>query len=138
MNSVEFDWLAIAIASIVNVIISALWFNAPFLFAQAWLDSIGKSAEQVAEQASPLKPLSALIGAIITAIALSIIVSWSGAGNIIEGVAVGLLVAVGFSVIMPSVKDFFEGRTLKLTLLNASHDIVILGLMGAIIGGISG
>lgn len=138
MNSVEFDWLAVAIASIVNVIISALWFNAPFLFAQTWLDSIGKTAKQVEEQASPLKPLSALIGAVITAIVLSMIINWSGADDVIEGIAVGLLVAIGFSVIMPSVKDVFEGRTLKLTLLNASHDIVILGLMGAFIVGISG
>jgi hypothetical protein len=56
------------------------------------------------------------------------IVTWQG------GLIVGLLAALGFSANTAFIKDRFEARNMRITLINAAHDFVILGLMGFVIG----
>lgn len=134
MNLPELNFFAIAVAALVEVIIGAVWFNAPFAFNKQWLAGIGKTAEQVAEDASPLSIVAAIVGAIITAIVLAIFIGWMAIDTWYGGLIVGLLLAVGFSANTAFVKDRFEARPMSLTLINALHDVVILGLMGLIIG----
>lgn len=125
---------AVIAAALVEVVIGAIWFNAPFAFNTQWLAGIGKTAEQVAEDASPLSIVAAIVGAIITAVVLAIFIGWMGINTWFGGLIVGLLIAVGFSANTTFIKDRFETRPMSLTLINAAHDIVILALMGAIIG----
>ena len=125
---------AIIVAGLVEVVLGAIWFNAPFAFNKQWLAGIGKTAEQVAEDASPMSIVSAIVGALITAFVLAIFIGWMGIDTWQGGLIVGLLSAIGFSANTAFVKDRFEARPISLSLINASHDIVILGLMGLIIG----
>jgi hypothetical protein len=134
MPTVEINYLAVIIAAIVNVVIGALWYNAPFLFNRPWLVSIGKTSKQVAAEASMLKPLLALVGSLVIALLLALLIGWTGATSLIQGTLIGLLVAVGFAVINNGIKDLFEGRPGKLWLINTGHDIVTLTVMGGIIG----
>jgi len=134
MNLPELNIIAILIAAAIEVVMGALWFNAPFAFNQQWLADIGKTAEQVAEDASPLSILAAIMGAIITAVILAVLIGWLAIDTWSGGLLVGLLMAFGFSANMAFIKDRFEARPLRLSLINAGHDIVILGLMGAVIG----
>lgn len=125
---------AIIVAGLVEVFLGAIWFNAPFAFNKQWLAGIGKTAEQVAEDASPMSIISAIVGALITALILAIFIGWMGIDTWYGGLIVGLLTAIGFSANTAFVKDRFEARPVSLSLINASHDVVILGLMGLIIG----
>jgi len=134
MTLPELNFFAIAVAALVEVIIGAVWFNAPFAFNKQWLAGIGKTAEQVAEDASPLSIVAAIVGAIITAVILAIFIGWMAIDTWYGGLIVGLLLAVGFSANTAFVKDRFEARPMSLTLINGLHDVVILGLMGLIIG----
>ncbi|MGB7337319.1 MAG: DUF1761 domain-containing protein [Phototrophicaceae bacterium] len=124
---------AIAIAALVEVIFSAMWFNAPFLFNKQWLAGIGKTAEQVAADASPISLVVAVIGAILTALILAIFIGWMAIDTWYGGILVGLLAAIGFSANTAIIKDGFERRPIGLTLINASHDLIILSIMGLII-----
>lgn len=135
MPPVELNPLAIAAAALVEVILGAIWFNAPFAFNRVWLAGIGKTAEQVAEDASPLAIVAAIVGAIITAVVLAVFLDWMGVDSAVNGALVGLLAALGFSANTAAIKDQFEARPRMLTLINAGHDFVILALMGAILGG---
>jgi len=134
MSFPTINLLAIIVAAIVHVIIGALWFNTPFLFRDAWLAGIGKTAEQVAAEFSPLKPFTALIGALLIGGLLALVIGWSGASGPLQGVLIGLLVAVCFAAVTSGVKDLFEGRSAKLWFIHAGHDMVALALMGFIIG----
>ena len=134
MNLPELNIVAILVAAVIEVVIGALWFNAPFAFNKQWLAGIGKTAEQVAEDASPVSIVFAIVGSIITAIILAVIIGWLNIDTWSGGLLVGLLMAFGFSANMAFIKDRFEARPLSLSLINAGHDIVILGLMGAVIG----
>ncbi len=134
MLPVEINYLAVIAAAIINVVIGTMWYNAPFMFRKTWLRSIGKTAEQVAEEFSPLKPPGALAGSLLTAFLLAVFIGRSGANTLLRGAFVGLLAAVGFAAITSGIKDLFEGRPGKLWLINAGHDVVTLVIMGAIIG----
>ena len=57
----KFDPLALVVALLVHVLVSTLWFNAPFLWSEQWLNAIGKTAEQVAQDFSLTKIVFAFI-----------------------------------------------------------------------------
>jgi len=134
MNLPDLNIVAIIIATLIEVVIGAVWFNAPFAFNKQWLAGIGKTAEQVAEDASPISIIVAIVGALITAVVLNGLVGWLGIDTWSSGLLLGILIAVGFSANTAFIKDRFEGRPLGLSLINAGHDIVIFGLMGAVMG----
>lgn len=134
MNLPELNIVAILIAAAIEVVLGAMWFNAPFAFNKQWLAGIGKTAEQVAEDASPISIVVAIVGALLTAVILAIIMAWLNIDTPVNGLLFGLLVAFGFSANTAFIKDRFESRPLSLSLINAGHDIVILSLMGLVIG----
>lgn len=133
MSLPELNYVAIAVVAVIEVIFSAMWFNAPFLFNKQWLAGIGKTAEQVADDASPVSIIVAIVGAIVTSLILAIFIGWMGVDTWFGGLLVGLLAAVGFSANTVIIKDGFEVRPLGLTVINASHDIILLSLMGLIL-----
>ena len=124
---------AILVAALIEVVIGAVWFNAPFAFQQHWLAGIGKTAEQVAAEASPRSIVSAVLGSLITAVGLAILIKNMGITTLVAGVGVGLLAAIAFSANAAFIKDRFEGRPGSLSLINGAHDIVIFALMGAVL-----
>jgi uncharacterized membrane protein YiaA len=128
-----FNIWAVLVAALIEVVVGAIWFNAPFAFNKQWLAGIGKTAEQVAEDASPLSIVAAVVGALVTAVVMALFISWMGVVGA-RGALVGLLVAVGFSANSALIKDRFEGRPIGLTLINGLHDVVIFTLMGLVIG----
>lgn len=133
MNLPELNIVAIVVATLIEVIIGAVWFNAPFAFNKPWLAGIGKTAEQVAEDASPLSIIVAIVGSLITAVVLSVLIGWLNIEAWSDGLLLGVLIAIGFSANTAFIKDRFETRPLSLSLINAGHDIVVFGLMGAVI-----
>jgi len=130
-NDLSFDVVAIAISTIAMTGIGALWFNAPFLFQPLWLRSIGKSAEQVIEEFSPINPLLSLMGSIILSIMLTLLQTWSGVMSAMDALLLGAILAC-FAIIPNGVRDAFEGRPLVLYAINATHDIMII-LVGSLI-----
>ncbi|MEM7111126.1 MAG: DUF1761 domain-containing protein [Chloroflexota bacterium] len=124
---------AILVAALIEVVIGAVWFNAPFAFNRQWLAGIGKTAEEVAADASPTSLVAAVVGALITAVCLAIIIQGMGITSLVGGLGIGLLAAIGFSANAAFIKDRFEGRPIGLTLVNGAHDIVIFALMGILL-----
>lgn len=126
--------VAIIAAAIVNVVIGAMWFNAPFLFQKTWLAGIGKTSEEVAADSSPLNLVAAVVGAVIVSVALAVVVNWANAVTLVDGIVVGLVVGVAQVAVMGGIKDLFEGRPVSFVAINIAHDLVVFGLMGAILG----
>ncbi len=129
----DFNVWAILVAALIEVIIGAVWFNTPFAFQRQWLAGIGKTAEQIAADASPLSIVAAIVGSLITAVGMTIILNGMGINTLVGGIGVGLLAAIAFAANAAFIKDRFEGRPLGLSLINAGHDIVIFALMGAVL-----
>jgi len=130
----EINPLAVLAAATANVVMGAMWYNAPFMFNRVWLANIGKTAAQVQADFSILKLLVAVIGALVIAVILAVFIAWAEADTLLKGALVGGLAAIGFSAATSGIKGAFEGRPLTLWLINAGHDIVTLVIMGALLG----
>ena len=133
MELPEINILAILAAALVEVVVGAIWFNAPFAFNKQWLAGIGKTAEQVREEASHMALVVAVVGAIITAFVMALFIGWMGINTLVNGLIIGFLIAVGFSANSAFIKDQFERRPMSLTLINGLHDVVIFTIMGGIL-----
>ncbi|MEO0598936.1 MAG: DUF1761 domain-containing protein [Chloroflexota bacterium] len=133
----DFNFLAIALATIAMTTIGAIWFNAPFAFQRIWLAGIGKTSEQVIADFSPIKPVLSLVGSAIMAVIFSVLLSWLAVSGVVAGIQVGLMVGL-CAVIINGVRDAFEGRPLSLYFVNASHDLTVILVGAGIIGFFSG
>lgn len=133
MNIPDLNIWAILVAALIEVVVGAVWFNAPFAFNKQWLAGIGKTAEQVAAEASPTSLVVAIVGSLVTAVSLAILIGGLGINTIAGGIQAGLLVAIGFSISTAFTKDRFEGRPIGLSLVNGGHDLLVFALMGIIL-----
>lgn len=109
--------LPLVTSAILQVIISALWFNSPVLFAQRWLQGIGKTAEQVAEAFSPIKMLYALLAALLLSWSIDNLIFWAGAHTPLAAALVGGLVGGLISAANSSTRAVFESRPSRLVRL---------------------
>jgi hypothetical protein len=127
----EINYLAVAIATIVTMVLGFLWYS-PVLFSNAWVTEMGMKREEMSG-GSPytyvLTALTALFGAFI----LAILVSMVGEKTILTGITVGLLIGISISVKI-GMNFLFESRTLKLYIITIGYHLVTYLLTGIIIG----
>jgi hypothetical protein len=86
----DLNWLAVFVAWVAHVAISLVWFQ-PALFGKGWVMLSGKE----------LKPATQWIPVgfaahLIAVLAIAVIIRLANATTIIEGVALGILVSIGF------------------------------------------
>jgi len=124
MEPFDIHLVPILIGAIIDVFLSALWFNAPFLFANPWLKAIQKPKDQVASDFSPLKIVYALITALLLSFGLSVLLQWAGISGLLPAAVLGALAGLSVAISRSSVRAVFEGRPLSLLLINAGHDMV--------------
>ncbi|MBK8137958.1 MAG: DUF1761 domain-containing protein [Chloroflexi bacterium] len=133
MPDITLNLAAVVIAAVANVLIGALWFNTPFLFNKQWLQGIGKTAEQVNADSSPVSIAIAVIGALTASLMTGIIAGWIGIDSLLQGAIFGVMIGV-VTAISAAIKDSFERRPRLLTMVNAGHDLFVFAVMGGVFG----
>ncbi len=122
--------LAALPAAVAFWILGVAWYS---MLATPWLAGIGKTADQI-PQSTPL-PYVIGFGAILAmCYTLSWLIGRLGMRSLAGGATLGAIVALGFCGAMLALDYGFEGRTVKLWLINAGYALVGLTLAGAIIG----
>jgi hypothetical protein len=123
------NYFAIVLGAISNMLVGFIWYGP--LFANAWMNAIGKTREQLG-QPGPGYALT-LIGALVESFVLALVVKGLKAPGLIDGATIGLVVAVGFVMTTFAAGYIFEGRSLKLYLINAGYHFFALIIMGGIL-----
>ena len=126
------NYVAVVIGAISNMVIGFIWYGP--LFANAWMSAIGKTREQLGAP-GPGYALT-LVGALVESFVLALIVKGLKAPGLIDGAVIGLVVAVGFVLTTFAAGYIFEGRSLKLYLINVGYHFFALIIMGAILAAI--
>jgi hypothetical protein len=121
------NWPAVLVAWAAHVVISLLWFQ-PFLFGKAWVKLSGKE----------LKPAARWIPAGLAAhlagvLALAIIINLAGAATLVEGIALGLLVSIGFVGAMLGGELVWEKIPFGLFLIRLGDQVLTFCLAGVIL-----
>jgi hypothetical protein len=105
----ELNWLAVAVAALAYFVIGALWY-APPLFGRIWSEAAGFAPPEAGQRPSPAIYVTPLIGSILSAVALGMLAVATGTDTFAEGIALGLVVAIGFAVSITFVTAQFESN----------------------------
>jgi hypothetical protein len=122
----DLNWLAVLVAAIAYFAIGAAWY-APPVFGRMWADAGGLSLPEPGTRPSPTIYVTPLIGSVLSAIALGMLASVTGTDSFIEGIALGLVVAIGFAVPISLVTAQFETnkpRPMTWGAVNAGYHVV--------------
>jgi hypothetical protein len=132
MDVSQISLIAIILAVLANMIIGALWYS-PVLFANVWMKSLGKTAEELHTSNPNIGYGLTTLAGIATAIILSLFISMLESVTIGGGALIGFLAGAGIASARELSPTFFEGRKYTLFFISAGYHIVSLTVMGIII-----
>jgi uncharacterized membrane protein len=122
----DLNWLAVIVAALAYFAIGAVWY-APPVFGRAWMAAGGMSMPEAGTRPSPAIYLTPLVGSVLSAIALGMLAKATGTDMLEEGIALGLVVAIGFAVAISFVTAQFESEKPKPMVwgaVNAGYHVV--------------
>jgi hypothetical protein len=134
MESVQFNWLAIIVATVFAAVVGALWYS-PLLFLNRWMELRGVTRESMQ---GAMSPAAAVAGSVllnlIAMTTLAMVVSWAGAATLMDGLMVGAIVGLGIAIAMAARSILFENQSAQLFALNNVYTIILFMAGGAILG----
>lgn len=138
MSFAGMNFLAILVAAIAGWLTGALWYG---MFGRIWVEAQGTTVEAFeARQAASNGPASyvpfvlAFLGNLVMAWILSGLLGHIGALSARGGIISGAFVWFGFIVTSMLVTNAFEGRSWRLTAVNAGHWLLVMIVIGAVLG----
>jgi hypothetical protein len=137
MDGVEVNYLAILFAGISSMVVGMAWYARP-VFGNAWMHLTGLNERIIKDNSNPMRYLYVFIASLVTAYVLAHVTFLSNQyfDNTFMQAALGsaFWLWAGFTAARILTHDLFENRRKKLTLINISHELVTILVMGAIIG----
>ena len=142
MEEMNINWLAIAVATILPMVVGFIWYN-PKVFGTAWMKESGMTEEK-AKQMNPAKTYGlALVMAFLIAFFIWPQVFLGGAPDDPHGVEPYMTFKhgalhgsmVGLFVALPvlATNSLFEQKSFRYVLINAGYWVVTMALMGGVI-----
>lgn len=130
-----FNPLAIVLCIFLNMVVGALWYS-PLLFGNIWLKLIQQNQQQArditAQEARAAMSLS-VIPASVLMICLALVLSLAGASTVIDGLALGTLIAIGIIGMSFTNLILFEERPVSLVIINVGYPFVVFNLAACIL-----
>jgi hypothetical protein len=131
MDLAKLNYLAVLAAAVSAFIIGGVWYS-PVLFGNVWMKAAGLSPEAVRT-----RKMGVVFGA---SFALMLLMSFNlaaflaGPPNLAWGIAAGALAGIGWVAATFGITYLFEGRPMRLFLVNAGYHAVTFMVMGGILG----
>jgi hypothetical protein len=128
---VHLNYIAIVAAALIYMVLGALWYS-PKVFGKTWLKTQGYRKEEI--QGAGKAYAGAFVGALITALVLSLFIHQMNVYTAWQGACVGFWAWLGFVVPCHLGSVLWDKKTWKLFFINIGCMLVTLILMGAILG----
>lgn len=128
------NYIAVAVATLSTYVLGFIWYQWP-VFGEAWAKSLGLTKEQ-ADNTEDLGGafIMSLIGGIAKTLCIAVLMVATGTTGIFGGVFFGAIVALTLISTSLAYHNGFARMSSKLTMINATHDVVELAVIGAILG----
>jgi len=128
----DINFLAVALASLSAFFLGFLWYTV--IFAKPWQKELGMGNKGKDVKTPNMGKL--LIGSLILEIIMAFnLAAFIGAdADWMFGLKAGLAAGLGWVALAFGVNYMFEGKSLKLWLINAGYNTVVFAVMGLIIG----
>lgn len=130
----DLNWLAVVVATVAYMALGALWYQ-PFAFGRAWADAAGVPMPEEGDAPSPLIYVGALVAYFGATVATALLARATGSESFADGVAIGLVVGVGYSVTFTLVGATFEAKPKRATwfAITAAFNLLALLVVGVIV-----
>jgi hypothetical protein len=126
------NWLAAIVAGALYFGLGALWYS-PLLFANLFMKYRGMTSEQIQASGRPTDYLLALITDLVAAIVLAVFVNTVNVTTLVDGLGIGLVVALGFAATSALKYTIFSGPHKGLWLIYSGYQMVGFAVMGVIL-----
>jgi len=131
MLSFDVNWIAIIIALVINMIIGAVWYG---IFADPWMQSVGKTREEIQADQDWKAYGVAGLNSLIMPFIMANVLNWAGASGIVPGLTVGLIVWLGFMAMPQATNYAFAGHPRNLWFVDSGYHLVSFLVIGALLG----
>ncbi|HLC93186.1 MAG TPA: DUF1761 domain-containing protein [archaeon] len=128
--------VALVVSAIASMGLGMLWYGP--LFGRQWMALSGikePTKEEKDKMMGKMMPMMAagFVASLIAAYVLAVFIQFSGAVGAFEGALTGFWVWLGFIATVSLNTVLWEGKPIKLYLLNNGHELVHFALIGIII-----
>lgn len=124
------NWLAILVSALAAFALGGLWYS-PVLFAKPWMKETGVDPEKQKTRSVALAFGGTFVLQLMAAAVLSVIVR--PMNDAVYGAITGLGIGVFFVGTAMGTNYLYEGKSLKLFLINLGYAAALLTIMGAIL-----
>jgi hypothetical protein len=118
---------AVLVAGLVHTVLGLIWYSRP-LFGNQWVE-LTKQEMKPARKWIP----AGIIGHQLIALVLGIVVYLANATTVLEGIAVGVLLWIGFIVTLEVGEVIWEKVPVKLIAIRIAYHFVAMSMAGALL-----
>ena len=129
------NYLAVLVAAIVGMVAGFLWYS-PVLFGNAWMKEMNldqKKLKQAKKNGMGKTYVLSFIILLVTSYVLAHFVDYADASTFGAGMLAGFWIWLGFYATTMMGSVLWEKKSWNLYLMNVSHYLVVLLLMGGIL-----
>lgn len=131
----QYNISAILVCAVVNMVLGFIWYG--LLFSKAFIQLMGITPDHMSDPESQKAAVhgyfASFFSSILMASVLSYLIIFSNSTSALEGLKLGLLSWLGFTLTTMLPNHYFSMKPLKLALINISYPMVGLSLMGMIL-----
>lgn len=122
----------VLIATVVAVIAGSIWYAEP-VFGREWQKAAGLKKKDLKNANMTSAMVGMVASTLIAATFLSIVMSFVGQMDTVDGALFGALIAAFFILTAQATNYLFEQKSMTLLSINGAHSILTYALMGAVI-----
>lgn len=128
------NYLAIIVGIIINQALGAAWYSA---LGKPWMAGVGLTMEDVEAMKGTARQwypyVVAAFSALVFIVGLAVVIQGMGAEGVVDGLILGLLAAIGFIATSYATTYSFEGRSLKIFLINTGYPVISYAIIGVLL-----
>jgi hypothetical protein len=127
----ELNWIAVVVATLAWFAFSAIWYSVPPL-SKAWANA---ARVDTSGDGPPLALLfiPTLIGYFVTTVVIALLARGIGAETVSDGVALGVVLGIGFGMVGALVNQVYESKGNSYFLINGINAVIAYAIVGAIV-----
>ena len=127
----ELNWIAVVVATLAWFAFSAIWYSVPPL-SKAWANA---ARVDTTGDGPPLALLfiPTLIGYFVTTVVIALLARGIGAETVSDGVALGVVLGIGFGMVGALVNQVYESKGNSYFLINGMNAVIAYAIVGAIV-----
>jgi hypothetical protein len=131
----DLNWLAVVVSTVIYFLLGGLWYSPVFL-GRPWMRATGMEMPAEGEGPGAAIYVAPLIAYFVSAIATGMLAEATGSSTIGEGLLLGGVVAVGYSIMLAGVTATFSPKMpapWTWFWIRASYNLLGLLIVGAFV-----